>query len=352
MSFDLLVKGGHLPNGEVRDIGIKGDRIVAVEAKLPDEAGKIIDARGQLVSPPFCDPHFHMDATLSYGMPRVNQSGTLFEGIALWGELRQLATREEMVNRALHYIDWAVSMGLLATRTHVDTTPDHLRGVDAMLEVKRRVAPYLELQLVAFPQDGLYRAKNGRENLIRALDRGVDIVGGIPHFERTMEEGAESVKDVARIAADRGLMLDIHCDETDDPMSRHIAVGRDMRKSSPALSDALMQGMQDFGADVIDLGLVDTPFVYFAINHLGCCGGVQVTASHNPAEYNGFKISRAKAKPVGQDTGLTEIQRLAALVEREKLAPRGGHRESRDLWKPYREHLLRLLDPQIGRAHV
>ena len=133
----------------------------------------------------------------------------------------------------------------------------------------------------------------------------------------------------------------------DDPMSRHIAVGRDMRKSSPALSDALMQGMQDFGADVVDLGLVDTPFVYFAINHLGCCGGVQVTASHNPAEYNGFKISRAKAKPVGQDTGLTEIQRLAALVEREKLAPRGGHRESRDLWKPYREHLLRLLDPRL-----
>ncbi len=133
----------------------------------------------------------------------------------------------------------------------------------------------------------------------------------------------------------------------DDPMSRHIAVGRDMRKSSPALSDALMQGMQDFGADVIDLGLVDTPFVYFAINHLGCCGGVQVTASHNPAEYNGFKISRAKAKPVGQDTGLTEIQRMAALVEREKLEPRGGHRESRDLWKPYREHLLRLLDPRL-----
>ena len=114
MSFDLLVKGGHLPKGEVRDIGIKGDRIVAVETKLPDEAGKIIDARGQLVSPPFCDPHFHMDATLSYGMPRVNQSGTLFEGIALWGELRQIATREEMVNHALEYIDWAVSMGLLA----------------------------------------------------------------------------------------------------------------------------------------------------------------------------------------------------------------------------------------------
>ena len=219
--FDLLVKGGTLPDGSIADIAITGDRIAAV-GQLDAPAVRTIDASGDLVSPPFVDPHFHMDATLSYGLPRVNASGTLIEGISRWGELREIATVDEMVERAVRYCDWAASMGLLAIRTHVDTTPDHLRGVDAMLEVKRRVAPYLELQLVAFPQDGLYRAKNGRENLIRALDRGVDIVGGIPHFERTMEEGTESVKDVARIAADRGLMLDIHCDETDDPMSRHV----------------------------------------------------------------------------------------------------------------------------------
>ena len=219
--FDLLVKGGTLPDGSIADIAITGERIAAL-GKLDVPAVRTIDASGDLVSPPFVDPHFHMDATLSYGLPRVNASGTLIEGISLWGELREIATVDEMVERAVRYCDWAASMGLLAIRTHVDTTPDHLRGVDAMLEVKRRVAPYLELQLVAFPQDGLYRAKNGRENLIRALDRGVDIVGGIPHFERTMEEGTESVKDVARIAADRGLMLDIHCDETDDPMSRHV----------------------------------------------------------------------------------------------------------------------------------
>ena len=219
--FDLLVKGGTLPDGSIADIAITGERISAL-GKLDVPAVRTIDASGDLVSPPFVDPHFHMDATLSYGLPRVNASGTLIEGISLWGELREIATVDEMVERAVRYCDWAASMGLLAIRTHVDTTPDHLRGVDAMIEVKRRVAPYLELQLVAFPQDGLYRAKNGRENLIRALDRGVDIVGGIPHFERTMEEGTESVKDVARIAADRGLMLDIHCDETDDPMSRHV----------------------------------------------------------------------------------------------------------------------------------
>ncbi len=223
--FDLIIKGGTLPDGTIADIAITGERIAEV-GHLDDaafaNAARVIDATGDLVSPPFVDPHFHMDATLSYGLPRVNASGTLLEGISLWGELREIASVEDMVSRALTYCDWAVSMGLLAIRTHVDTTPDHLRGVEAMLEVKRIVSPYLDLQLVAFPQDGLYRTKTGRENVLRALDMGVDVVGGIPHFERTMEDGMASVKDLARIAAERGLMLDLHCDETDDPMSRHV----------------------------------------------------------------------------------------------------------------------------------
>jgi cytosine deaminase len=219
--FDLIVKGGTLPDGTVSDIAITGERIAAV-GRIEAEASRLIDATGDLVAPAFVDPHFHMDATLSYGLPRLNASGTLLEGIALWGELRQIATVEAMVDRALAYCDWAVSLGLLAIRTHVDTTDDRLLGVEAMLEVKRRVAPYLQLQLVAFPQDGLYRTPTGRANLIRALDMGVDVVGGIPHFERTMDEGAASVRDLARIAAERGLMLDLHCDETDDPLSRHI----------------------------------------------------------------------------------------------------------------------------------
>jgi cytosine/creatinine deaminase len=219
--FDLLIKGGTMPDGTIADIGIKGDRISAV-GRLDGPAARVIDATGDLVSPPFVDPHFHMDAVLSYGLPRINASGTLLEGIGLWGELRETATEDEMVDRALRYCDWAVSMGLLAIRTHVDTTPDHLRGVEAMLEVKSRVAPYLDLQLVAFPQDGLYRTPTGRQNVVRALDVGVDVVGGIPHFERTMEEGADSLRDLARMAAERGLMWDVHCDETDDPMSRHV----------------------------------------------------------------------------------------------------------------------------------
>jgi cytosine/creatinine deaminase len=220
--LDLILRGGTLPDGRVCDIAIAGDRIVDIAPRIDGTAVQEIDATGDLVSPPFVDPHFHMDATLSYGTPRVNASGTLLEGIDLWGELRDLATVDEMVERALRYCDWAASMGLLAIRTHVDTTPDHLNTVRAMIEVREKVRPYIDLQLVAFPQDGLYRAANGRANVIRALDMGVDVVGGIPHFERTMADGAASVRDLCEIAAERGLPVDMHCDETDDPHSRHI----------------------------------------------------------------------------------------------------------------------------------
>lgn len=219
--FDLIVKGGTLPDGRVADIGIRGDRIAAIET-LDAEAGEVIDASGDLVSPPFVDPHFHMDATLSYGTPRINASGTLLEGIGLWGELKQVMTAEQVRDRALDYCDWAASMGLLAIRSHVDVCDDRLLGVEALLEVRRHVADYIDLQLVAFPQDGLYRDPTALDNTIRALDMGVDVVGGIPHFERTMADGAASVTRLCEIAAERGLMVDMHCDETDDPLSRHI----------------------------------------------------------------------------------------------------------------------------------
>src|SRR5690606_8811807 len=222
MSFDLIVKGGILPDGKNADIAISGDRIAAVAPRIAAEAARVIDASGCLVSPPFVDPHFHMDATLSYGIPRINASGTLLEGIALWGELKPLLTHEAVKERALAYCDWAVSMGLLAIRTHVDTCDDRLLAVEALLEVKEEVSSYIDLQLVAFPQDGFYRDPTARENTIRALDMGADVVGGIPHFERTMEDGRRSVTELCEIAAERGLRVDLHCDETDDPMSRHI----------------------------------------------------------------------------------------------------------------------------------
>ena len=221
--MDLVIRNATLPDGRTGiDIAIQDGRITAVEAHSRAVGRREIDAGGDLVTPPFVDAHFHMDATLSYGLPRVNASGTLLEGIALWSELKPELTQQALVERAMQYCDWAVARGLLAIRTHVDVCDDRLLAVEALLDVRRRVAPWIDLQLVAFPQDGLLRSPRAFDNLKRAIAMGVDVVGGIPHFERTMAEGAESVRLLCEFAAGRGLRVDMHCDETDDPMSRHI----------------------------------------------------------------------------------------------------------------------------------
>jgi cytosine deaminase len=221
--MDLVIRNATLADGRHGiDIAIEGERIAAVGPNLPRQGRREIDAGGDLVSPPFVDAHFHMDATLSYGLPRVNESGTLLEGIALWGELKPQLAQEALIERAMQYCDWAVARGLLAIRSHVDVCDDRLLAVEALLEVKRRVAPYIDLQLVAFPQDGLLRSPGAFDNLKRAIAMGVDVVGGIPHFERTMAQGADSIRLLCEFAAEQGLMVDMHCDESDDPLSRHI----------------------------------------------------------------------------------------------------------------------------------
>ncbi|MEO8119877.1 MAG: amidohydrolase family protein [Rhodoferax sp.] len=225
--LDLLIQNATLPDGrEDMSVAVRAGKIVEVSAGLVAPAHEVSDAQGRLLSPPFVDAHFHMDATLSYGLPRVNASGTLLEGIALWGELKPLLTQDALIERALTYCDWAVAKGLLAIRTHVDVCDPRLLAVEALLVVKRRVAPYLDLQLVAFPQDGVLRGPLGpdqhMDNLTRALDMGVDVVGGIPHFERTMADGALSIKLLCELAAELGKPVDMHCDESDDPLSRHV----------------------------------------------------------------------------------------------------------------------------------
>jgi cytosine deaminase len=221
--LDLLIKNANLPDGRVGvDIAADNGRIVEVGPRLEVQADREIDATGRLVSPPFVDSHFHLDSTLSYGQPRVNQSGTLLEGIELWGELKSSLTVDNIKARAGELCRWAIARGTLAIRSHVDVSDDKLVAVMALLELRDEIKPYIDLQLVAFPQDGYYRHGPGAANLERALDLGVDVVGGIPHFERTMAEGAASVKALCEIAAERGLQVDMHCDESDDPHSRHI----------------------------------------------------------------------------------------------------------------------------------
>ncbi len=221
--LDLLVRNATLPDGRTRmSIAVQDGRITEVTEGLAAPAHETLDAQGLLLSPPFVDAHFHLDSALTYGQPRVNESGTLLEGIALWGELKPQLTHDAIVERALRYCDGAVARGLLAIRSHVDTSHPSLLTVQALLEVRQRVAPYLDLQLVAFPQDGLLRAPDGLRNLQRALDLGVDVVGGIPHFERTQAMGAESIRILCELAAAQGKRLDMHCDESDDPLSRHV----------------------------------------------------------------------------------------------------------------------------------
>ncbi|MUM77285.1 amidohydrolase family protein [Pseudodesulfovibrio sp. F-1] len=223
MPLDLIVRNCVLHGEpELMDIACAGGRIVEVAPAIQAYAANEVDAGGHLVTPPFVDSHFHMDATLSVGMPRLNRDGTLLEGIRIWGELKPHLTAESIKARAMKLISWAVARGNLAIRTHVDTTDPSLMAVDVLLEVRQEMRDVVDIQLVAFPQDGLLRSPEGMGLMRAALDRGVDVVGGIPHFERTMEAGRESVRLLCELAAGRGLMVDMHCDESDDPLSRHV----------------------------------------------------------------------------------------------------------------------------------
>jgi len=221
--LDLLIRKANLPDGRRGvDIAVANGCIVEVGPNIDGKAQREIDATDRLASPPFVDSHFHMDSTLSYGQPRVNASGTLLEGIELWRELKPHLTVENIKARAMQLCHWAIARGTLAIRSHVDVSEDRLLAVNALLEVRAEVKPYIDLQLVAFPQNGYFRHLASAANLRRALDLGIDVVGGIPHFERTMEQGAASIKALCELAAERGLPVDMHCDESDDPLSRHI----------------------------------------------------------------------------------------------------------------------------------
>ena len=221
--LDLVIRNANLPGGRKGvDIGVRAGRIAAVEPALPAGAAREIDATNRLVTPPFVDAHVHLDSTLSLGLTRLNESGTLLEGIALWGELKPLLTQEAIYERARKLCLWSAARGTLAIRSHVDVCDDRLLAVEALLRLKRDIAPWIDLQLVAFPQDGFYRHAGAAGNLRRALRLGLEVVGGIPHFERTMEDGRLSVRALMRLAAEEGRLVDMHCDETDDPLSRHV----------------------------------------------------------------------------------------------------------------------------------
>ena len=220
--IDLLIRDVITPEGERLDVAVDHGHIHQRGPSLSIPAKEVIDGEGKMITPAFVDAHFHLDATLSLGRPRYNRSGTLLEGIQIWAEQKPSLTEEDIALRAHQLIEWAVARGTLALRTHVDICDDRLLAVRALKQVQLEVKHFFDLQLVAFPQDGYLRSPKGVQLLEEALELGVEVVGGIPHFERTSHAGRESIERLCRLAAERGLLIDMHCDETDDPHSRHV----------------------------------------------------------------------------------------------------------------------------------
>ena len=224
-SVDLIVRRARLEGGaEPVDIGIVGDRIVEVAPRLEVRAPQELDVDGRLVTPSLVEPHVHLDAVLTVGQPRYNVTGSLFEGIEIWAERVQSLTREDVKDRAHRAIRCMLAHGVTHVRTHVDVCDPNLTALKALLEVKQEVAPTVTLQIVAFPQQGIYSFPNGEALMREAVRLGADVVGGIPHYEWTREYGERDVKFALALAAEHGLFADLHCDETDDDQSRFLEV--------------------------------------------------------------------------------------------------------------------------------
>ena len=227
----MIIKNAVLRGKEgLWQLTIKDEKFEKIEpqpkvAELKKEREEeIIDVEKSLVLPPFIEPHIHLDTTLTAGEPEWNKSGTLFEGIQRWSERKASLTHEDVKIRAKKALQWQIAQGVQYVRTHVDVTDPSLTALKAMLEVKKEMAPYLTLQLVAFPQEGILSYPNGKELMEEALKLGVDAVGGIPHFEFTREYGVESLKIVFDLAEKYNCLVDIHCDEIDDEQSRFLEV--------------------------------------------------------------------------------------------------------------------------------
>jgi len=186
------------------------------------ESYEVLNARGGLALPPFIEPHIHLDTTQTAGEPNWNQSGTLFEGIERWAERKALLSHEDVKARAWKNLKWQIANGIQFVRTHVDVSDPTLTALKAMLEVKQEVAPWVELQIVAFPQEGILSYPNGAALLEEALQLGADVVGAIPHFEFTREYGVQSLHIAFELAKKYDRPLDIHCDEIDDEQSRFV----------------------------------------------------------------------------------------------------------------------------------
>ena len=225
MALDLIVRNARLPGRtDLTDIAVQDGTFAQIAPQIAESAAREIDAGGRLVSPPLIDCHVHLDAVLTVGQPRHNLSGTLIEGIQIWSERKPTLTHEDVKRRATEAIKWEVAQGALFIRSHVDVCDPNLIALRAMLEVQQEVKDICELQIVAFPQDGILSFPNGKDLMDEAMNLGANVVGGIPHYEWTREMGVEDVNIAFELARRYNRDIDCHCDETDDPHSRFTEV--------------------------------------------------------------------------------------------------------------------------------
>jgi cytosine deaminase len=312
--LDLLLRGVRSP-GETstREIGIRDGLIAAAEP----EARQVLDLGGALITPALVEPHIHLDAVLTAGEPRQNQSGSLFEGIAIWAERVKTLTIEDVKRRVRTVLRWQLANGVQYVRSHVDVCDPELRAVRALLELREEVGDQLSIQLVAFPQQGIHSFEGGEELMRRAVDMGVDVVGAIPHFELTREYGERSVKFAMALAADKGLRVDIHCDETDDEHSRFVEV-------MAAETIRLGLGGRVTASHTTAMHSYNAAYAYRVINNIKRAGMHMVT---NPLD-NSVLQGRFDSYPIRR--GHTRVKELLAAGVNVCV----GHDSVMDPWYP------------------
>jgi cytosine/creatinine deaminase len=225
IAYDIVLRRGRLVGREgIWDLGISGDRLVAIDRRLPGRGLQEWPIEGQLISPPFVESHIHLDSALTAGSPRPNLSGTLFEGIQIWADRKQSLTLEDVQERAIATLRQQAAQGVLFVRSHADVSEQNLIALQGLLAVREQVRDWITLQVVAFPQDGIFGHPRNRELLEESLRLGADLVGGIPHYELTREDGVASIGCIFDLAEQYDRPIDIHCDEIDDEQSRFLEV--------------------------------------------------------------------------------------------------------------------------------
>jgi cytosine deaminase len=317
--IDLLLSNAVLPRTtEPVDLLIDGGRIVdAGDTSASREARETIDLGGRLVTPPLIEPHIHLDAVLTVGQPRPNVSGSLFEGIAVWAERVRDLTVDDVQQRVRKVLRWQVANGVQTVRSHVDVCDPELTALRALVELREEVRGVVDLQLVAFPQQGILGFPDGQRLMRKAVELGADVVGGIPHYELTREDGVASVQFAMGLADEHGLLVDIHCDETDDDHSRFVEV---------MAAETIRRGMAGrvTASHTTAMHSYNAAYAYRLINNIKRAGLTMVT---NPLD-NSVLQGRFDTGPVRRGhTRVKQLQEAGVTVAI-------GHDSVMDPWYP------------------